>query len=370
MNNKVKVLVINTVEFKLNGITAVIMNYYKKFEKDNMNIDFVAISDIEYEYNEELKKNNSNVYILKRKKNPLNYFINLLNVIKKNKYDIVHIHGNSATVAIETVAAYISNVPVRIVHSHNTTCTHKKIHNVLYPIMKKTYTHGIACGVEAGKWLFREENFEVVNNGIDLEKFIYDEKVSREYKEKINYDGRKIIGHVGNFVYQKNHEFLINSFNELIKKDSQYLLLLIGEGILLEEMKKKVKKLGLDKNVLFLGKTSEVSKYLQAVDVFILPSHFEGLPVVLIEAQALGIPCYVSDKVSTEAKLTELIEFLSIEDTSEWVNKIINTKRYDRKKTCNKAHAIIDEVGYNISKNSYKMKKLYDNYLKEKINCR
>lgn len=363
MNNIVKVLIINTVEFKLNGITAVIMNYYKKMDKSDMQIDFITINDVDLEYIEEFKKNNSRIYTLRRKKNPLSYFINLFKLMKKNHYDIIHIHGNSATVAIETVAAYLANIPVRIVHSHNTTCNHKKIHNFLYPIMKRTYTHGIACGEDAGKWLFRNEPFEVMNNGIDLDKFIYNANISKEYKEKINFNSRKIIGHIGNFVYQKNHEFLINSFNELIKKDSGYLLLLIGEGVLLNDIKEKVNSLGLNENVLFLGKTTEVNKYLQAIDIFVLPSHFEGVPVVLIEAQSLGLPCYVSDKVSTEAKLTDLIEFLPIDDTSGWVNKIINTEICNREEKCNKSHKIIDQVGYNVTKNAYRMKGLYEQYL-------
>lgn len=360
-----KVLIISTVRFRLNGITSVIMNYYRKMDKSNMKIDFVVINHISEEYKRELQKNNSEIFYLDRKNNPIKYMSNLRKLFKKNNYDIVHIHGNSALMAFETTLAKWCRIPVRIVHSHNTTCNHKILHKILQPVLDKTANYAFACGEEAGKWLFKDNSYEVIKNGIDLSIFAYDEKKRNEFRDKINAGNRKVIGHVGNFIYQKNHEFLIDAFNELIKKDKNYLLLLISDGALLEQMKEKANNLGISENVLFLGKTTEVSSYLQAMDIFLLPSHFEGLPVVLIESQALGLPCIVSEKVSTEAKLTDLIEFLPITDTTTWVNKIINTNIDDRREKCKKAHISINKKGYNVSNNAYKMKKLYEQYLLE-----
>lgn len=360
-----KVLIISTVRFRLNGITSVIMNYYRKMDKSNMKIDFVVINDISEEYKEELQSNGSKIFQLARKNNPIKYIFDLKNILKNNKYDVIHIHGNSSLMAIETTIAMYNKVPVRIVHSHNTTCSYKVLHKLLQPVLKRTANYGFACGEKAGKWLFKDNSYEIINNGIDLKSFTYDEKKRKEFRDKINAGNRKVIGHVGNFIYQKNHEFLIDVFNELIKKDKNYLLLLISDGALLEQMKEKVNKLGISKNVLFLGKTTEVSSYLQAMDVFVLPSHFEGLPVVLIEGQALGLPCFVSDRVSTEAKLTDLIEFLPIDDTTVWVEKVVNTGIGNREEDCRKAHKIIDETGYNVTRNAYKMKNLYEQYLIE-----
>lgn len=360
-----KVLIISTVRFRLNGITSVIMNYYRKMDKSNMKIDFLVINEISEEYRKELQSNGSKIFYLPRKDNVIKYMHGLKDILKNNKYDVIHIHGNSSLMAIETTIAKFSNVPIRIVHSHNTTCSYKVLNKLLYPALKRTANYGFACGEEAGKWLFKNNNYEIIKNGIDLSIFNYDEEKRREFRNKINAGNRKVIGHVGNFIFQKNHEFLIDSFSELIKKDKNYLLLLISDGVLLEQMKEKVNKLGISKNVLFLGKTTEVSSYLQAMDIFILPSKFEGLPVVLIEAQALGLPCVVSDKVSNEAKLTDLIEFLPIDDTSVWANKILNIDISNRKNRCNNAHKTIDETGYNVAKNAYKMKSLYEKYLKE-----
>ena len=360
-----KVLIVNTVRFRLNGITSVIMNYYRKMDKSNMEIDFVVINDISEEYREELQSNGSRIFYLSRKSNPIKYMFHLKNILKNNNYDIIHIHGNSALMVSETIVAKYSKVPVRIVHSHNTTCNHKFLHKLLQPILKSTANYVFACGEEAGKWLINDKNYEVIKNGIDLSIFTYDEKKRNEFREKINAGSRKVVGHVGNFIYQKNHEFLIDSFNELIKRDKNYLLLLISDGALLEQMKEKVNNLGISENVLFLGKTTEVSNYLQAMDILLLPSHFEGLPVVLIEAQALGLPCVVSDKVSTEYKLTNLIDFLPITDTTKWVSKIINTNICNRKEKCIEAHSLIDKSGYNVTNNANKMKNLYEKYLLE-----
>ena len=360
-----KVLIVSTVRFRLNGITSVIMNYYRKMDKSNMKIDFVVINDISEEYKEELQENNSEVFYLDRKNNPIKYMFDLKNILKNNNYDVIHIHGNSALIAIETIVAKYSKIPVRIVHSHNTTCSHKVLHKLLQPVLNKTANHAFACGEEAGKWLFGNNSYELIKNGIDLSVFNYDEEKRNVFRNKINAGNCKVIGHVGNFIYQKNHEFLIDSFNELLKKDKNYLLLLISDGVLLEHIKEKVNKLGISENVMFLGKTTEVSNYLQAMDIFLLPSHFEGLPVVLIESQALGLPCIVSDKVSKHAKLTDLIEFVPINNTTKWVNKIINTNIDNRKEKCVKAHISIDKNGYNVDNNAYKMKNLYEQYLLE-----
>lgn len=359
-----KVLIINTVSFRLNGITSVIMNYYRKMDKDKMITDFLVTNEISNDYFDEITSTGSKVYKLNRKGNIIAYFINLYKLMRSNNYDIVHIHGNSATVSIETVAAYLAKVPVRIVHSHNTTCSHKRAHKILYPIMKRTYTHGVACGEAAGRWLFKDQKFDIIKNGIDLNVFTYDENLSNKFKERINYRGRIVIGHVGNFVEQKNHNFLIDIFNELLKKDKNYELLLIGDGPLIQDIKNKVSSLGIEENVCFLGKTNEVSNYLQAVDIFLLPSHYEGLPVVSIEAQALGLPCLISDKVSEEVSITENVKFLPIDNIEHWINAILMQKSVIDNNRIN-SHNSIRAAGYDIYENSYSMKLLYKKYLEE-----
>lgn len=362
---KMKVLIINTVRFRLNGITSVIMNYYRKMNKNDMKIDFIVINEITDEYKDELYKNNSEIFYLSRKSNPIKYIIGLKKILKNNNYDVIHVHGNSSLMLIEAILAKYFGVPVRIVHSHNTTCNYKKLHKFLQPILNKTANYGFACGEEAGKWLFKNKKYELIKNGIDLDLFKYDEYKRCEIRKKLNIGDRKLIGHIGNFIYQKNHEFLIDAFNELLKRDKNYVLLLISDGELLENIKEKVNNLGIMKNVIFLGKTTKVSDYLQAMDIFLLPSHFEGLPVVLIEAQSLGLQCIVSEKVSKEAQITELMKFLPISDTDPWVNEIINTNLDDRKDKSVMAQLLIEKNGYNIANSAYKVKNFYKKYLIE-----
>lgn len=364
-----KVLIINTVQFQLNGISSVIMNYFRKMNKEEMQIDFLVMSDMNESYRSEIEAAKSRIFYLPRKKNPFQYVIGLNKIIKREKYDVVHIHGNSATMTLETGISKWNKVPVVIAHSHNTTCSHMKIHEMLYPIFKRTYTHGMACGEEAGKWLFREEPFEVLKNGIDLKKFGFDEAVRKEYRKGLGIqEGEVLVGHIGNFLEQKNHTFLLDSFSELLKKDSRYRLLLIGEGYLFDEMKEKAHQLGIQESVIFLGKTTEVAKYYQAMDLFVLPSLYEGLPVVLIEAQAAGLPCIVSDKVAKESDLTGNMRFIPIEEPGIWADTVIenvincNDERNTRSIEWQKK---IMDAGYDISSNANYMRELYQRYLEK-----
>lgn len=362
-----KILIINTVRFQLNGISSVIMNYFRKMDKQDMQIDFLVISDMDENYRSEIEAEKSRIFYLSRKKNPFQYVIGLNKIIKREKYDVVHIHGNSATMTLETGISKWNKVPVIIAHSHNTTCSHLKIHELLYPIFRKTYTHGMACGVEAGKWLFRDDPFTVLKNGIDLEVFAYDEDIRDEYRKKLGIrDEDVLIGHIGNFVEQKNHTFLLDAFSKLAKRSDQYKLLLIGAGPLFEMMKEKACQLGIQDAVIFLGKTTEAAKYYQAMDLFMLPSLYEGLPLVLVEAQAVGLACVVSEKVARESDLTGEMKFIPIEDSGVWADALEEAAAECKEGRKNKSiirQQKITDAGYNISNNANYMKELYQNYL-------
>lgn len=361
-----KVLIINTVRFRLNGMTSVIMNYYRNIEKSDMQIDFVVPNVISDEYRAELEGNGSRIYQIPRKKNPLKYMQRLRALIRKNKYDIVHVHGNSAMMYFDIRPAYKENVPVRIVHSHNTTCSHMRMHKILKKPFSKMYTHGFACGVDAGKWLYGNGEFEVLRNGIDLKNYAYNEALRKEFREKIGAGDRFVLGHVGNFIEQKNHSFMLDFYADLLKKDSNYLLLLISDGALLDAMKEKAKALGIEKSVLFLGKTTEVASYLQAMDAFILPSLHEGLPVVIVEALAVGLPCVVADTVSREADLAENVKFIPIDNERIWVDAISDVKASacDRNVLCADNQKKISDKGYDITTSAGHMKELYKEYLR------
>ena len=338
-------------------------------DKNGMKIDIVVPNEISKEYKSEFISNGSKVYFLNRKKNLLKYFNDLCKLLKNEKYDIVHIHGNSSMMLIDVLPAVLAKIPVRIVHSHNTTCNHIFLHKILNPVFRLCYTHGFACGQDAGKWLFGNQKFIELKNGIDTEKYMFNQTVRDEYRTKLNVGNKTLIGHVGNFIEQKNHVFVIDIFSDLLKKNPNYILLLISDGDLMEQIKEKVKNLGISDSVIFLGKTSEVHKYLQAMDIFILPSLYEGLPVVLIEAQSAGLPCLVSDKVSAESNLTGTMQFISIDKTDIWVNAIekiaVSIEKNDRSNICRENNIKISEHSYDINKSAKFLKNYYTKFLKD-----
>lgn len=363
-----KVLIVSTVRFRLNGVTSVILNYYRNMDKADMQIDFVVHNEISDEYRQELEGNGSRVFRLPRKKNPLVYMWKLYRLLKKGKYDIIHIHGNSAMMTIDVLPAVLAGTPVRIVHSHSTSCSHMKAHKLLLPLFSKCYTHGFACGEAAGRWLFGSKPFQIIKNGIELKRYSYDPALRQTFREKLGAEDRTVIGHIGNFTSEKNHAFLIEAFSALLKRDRSYLLVLIGDGILMDDIRAKAAESGIEKDVVFIGKTTQVPEYLQAMDMLVLPSLHEGLPVVLVEAQAAGLPCLVSEAVSREADLSGSLKFIPIDDPAVWADAIeaAAAKRLDRAQQYVQWQQCAAEAGYDISHNAVITKQLYQQYLGER----
>ena len=367
-NDMIKLLTISTIKFEFNGITNVIMNYYHAMDKSDMQIDFVVPNIPRKELREEIEQNGGRIYVFEnRLKNPISYVRNLIQLIKEGKYDIVHAHGNSCTLALEMYAADKGGAKVRISHSHNTTCKYKILHITLRKMFDVYRTHAFACGQKAGEWLYKEEPFEIVKNGIDIEKYRFNEEVRKVYRDKYNLNEKKVIGHVGHFSYQKNHEFLINVFSELYKMDDSYRLLLVGDGILKKEIEQMINNMHLSDMVIFTGKTPDVPQLMQAMDVMVLPSRYEGLPLTLIEAQAACLPCFVSDAVSGEVAITDLVNFISLDKSpAEWA-RIIDSSIYpNRKEKVDKVCDRIIEQGYSIKDNAVVLKKLYKRYIEER----
>ncbi|HPT77499.1 MAG TPA: glycosyltransferase family 1 protein [Candidatus Atribacteria bacterium] len=360
-----RVLIIATTKFEMDGITHVILNYYRAMDKSGMQIDFAVPNELDAGLRQELEQAGSAIYRLNsRLKHPLAYIRQLSRLVRENKYDIVHAHGNSATLYLEMIAAKKGGARVRLPHSHNTTCRHKLVDKLLRPMFYKSYTHGFACGQKAGEWLFGSRPFEIINNGIDLSKYSFDAQIRENYRSQYGFAEKKVIGHVGTFNYQKNHEFLIDIFSELYKLDPSYRLLLVGDGTLKEETEQKVTALKLNDAVTFAGKTPEVPGLLQAMDMLVLPSRYEGLPLTLIEAQAACLPCFVSDVVSPEAGVTELVSYIPLEEpANKWAQIIHGAVAVDREAIRDRIHSNLTDAGYSIYNNARHMKSLYSEYL-------
>lgn len=355
-----KILVINTVPTDKNGITNVIFNYLKAMGND-VAFDYVAINNPDAFYVNFLEEKGAALYSLKRR-NVLGYIGSLCKIIKKNKYDAIHVHGNSHTVVLELLAAKLAGCKVRIIHAHSTGCNSVALHKLLAGLFDCLCTDRLACGESAGKFMFGLKPFEIINNGVDVEKFSFDKKAREVFRINLALTETDIlIGHVGYFMPVKNQSFLVDIFAELAKNDSRYHLVLIGDGAMRTEIEQKVASLGLTNKVTFTGNIDNVSEYLNAIDIIIMPSLYEGLPLTLVEQQANGLQCVVSDTITAEADKTGNLSFLSLQaPISDWVQAVENSLcMQDRELRSKDAFIAIESAGYSIRKEAKKLVEYY-----------
>lgn len=345
------------------GVEAVVMNYYKNIDHNKIQFDFICDSDsINIPY-EEIESLGGRVILVPPYEKVIKYHKQLKKVLKENNYQIVHSHINTLSI-FSLFVAYMAKVPIRIAHSHSTTSKKEKKKNILKqvfrPFSKLFATHYFACTNHAGRWMFgNKKDIYILNNAIDLDKYKYDIDVRNKIRKELNIsDDTLVIGHIGRFVEQKNHKFLIDIFNEIHKKNNNTILLLIGQGPLQDEIKDKVNELGISDSVLFLGQLNNANEYYQAFDTFILPSLYEGLGMVLIEAECSGLYCLASTEVPIDAKVTDNLKFISLNDSAEvWSNTLLNDiKDYKRVSS----EDIVRNSGYDIKIES---KKLEDKYM-------
>lgn len=356
-----KILVVNTVATAKNGITNVIFNYINAIKNKSIVFDLVAINDVDAVYEDMITQTGGRVYTFYRN-NILLYVYRLSRIIRENKYDIVHIHGNSHTLCLELLAAIIGGCQVRIIHAHSTSCISVKLHNLLYTPFNMMCTHRLACSQGAGKFMFESEPFTIINNGVDVSKYAYDEQKRKELRSLLRItDDKLLIGHVGYFLALKNHDFIIKVFSQLVSKNDRYRLVLIGDGALRSNVENQVKTLGLEEKVYFTGNIDNVSDYLNAIDLIIMPSIYEGLPLTLIEQQANGLNCVVSDNITNEVDKTGNVMFLPLEKgAAQWADIIAGMNNTaDRVLTSRNAIMHIENAGYSIEKEAIKLSQLY-----------
>lgn len=359
-----KVLMINTVNLEKNGVTTFILNSCKSLRKEHVDIDIAATNTVSTDINNFLKENHiSYIKLPDRKKSQIKYVHFLVKILKQNNYDVVHIHGNSTTMSIELLAAKIANIPVRVAHSHNTITEHPLINKILRPFFNILVNGRVACNKEAGKWLFKNKTFLVIKNGIFFDKYTFNLTKRENFRQKFNLKKTDILlGHVGLFNYQKNQEFLIDLIKQL---DEKYKLVLIGEGNLYNEFLQTVKDKKLEKRIMTIGAVSNVPDYLAAMDIFVLPSRFEGQPFVIIEALASGLPCIISAKVPKEIDITGNCNFVPLE-INDWVSSVRNTKIDDRSLKSIDNQKKLKQKGYDASESGHILKDYYGSlYYKE-----
>ena len=354
--------------YKGGGVEAVVMNFYRNIDRNKIQFTFVCdedSTDIPYE---EIEKLGGKIIIVPPYSKPFKYHSALKKALKEDDYKIIHSHISTMSV-FSLFAAKCAGVPVRIAHSHSTTNKKEKKKNlmkqVLRPFSKVFATDYMCCSELAGRWLFGNKEYDkgnvyLLNNAIDLDKFKYNESLRKKKRKELGIkDDTLVIGHIGRFVAQKNHDFLIDIFNEIHKKNNNSILLLAGQGPLMEDIKNKVKELNLDGSIKFLGQRNDANELYQAFDVFLLPSLYEGLPVVGVEAQASGLLCYLSDDMTKETKVLDITKFMSLNNTpEEWANNILDdVKKYKRIDTSKEMTA----KNFNIKEEAKKLEEYYLN---------
>ena len=354
-----KVLIVNTLGLHYEGITSVIYNFISNMDRSGMQIDFIAFEGMSPELKKSFEVLGNIIITPKRKKDVKGYIAALNKILADGGYDIIHIHGNSGTMSIETVLAKRYKIKKIIVHCHNTTCNHPVVNKMLIPLMKSTSTDLLSCSKASGKWLYGNSKYTVMNNAVKLDRFAYDPQVRSECRKELGIDVEFVVGNIGHFHEQKNHTFLIDIFSELHKMYSNCKLLLVSDGPKLAEIKEKVKSLCLTDYVIYAGRRSDPQRLYQAMDIFVLPSLWEGLPVVMLEAQAAGLPLLVSDTVTTDAKCCKTTHYKSLADGAKsWAEEILRMKNVLSSRNIN-AQKDVAEHGFDIVEEANKLRTIY-----------
>lgn len=327
------------------GTETMLVNLYRKVNKE-IKFDFISYSNEEAYYDKEIESLGGTIIRLipPNKAGFIGAIKDIRKVIKENgPYDVVHTHM-LFNCGVAMIAAYLSGVKVRVSHAHTTSDESSSFIRKIYISLMRFFikifsTDFLACSNSAGKYLFgnriiNDKRYKVLPNYIDYEKFInnYDKTNFREELEIKNDD--IVICHIGRFISAKNHEFLINMAKEMIEKNNKVKLVLVGDGDLKNYIENKVKSIGIEKNVYFTGIRKDIPSILNSVDLFVLPSIYEGLGLVLLEAQASKVPCLVSEAIQPEVNLgIGLVKKLNLScGTTKWTNEannIINENKND-----------------------------------------
>ena len=355
------------------GTQAFLMNLYRNIDSNKIQFDFLVEYEEKEFYDDEIISLGGKIYYTNFRKtlNVFKFKKTLSNILKEHpEYRIVHIHA-TAIGKICTDTAKKCGVKTIIAHTHNNSAVKDWKY---YPkiLLRKLYTSGptdfFACSEDAGKYTFKNKKFTVIYNAIDINKFLFKQKVRKEFRKELNIEDKFVIGNIGRLHKQKNQSFLIDVFNEIQKKKNSAILLIIGKGPLKNELEEKVKNLGISSKVFFLENRKDIERIYQGMDVFVLPSLFEGLGIVAIEAQASGLPVIASTGVAEEANITDNIRNIDLNEPIDvWVEAICKAKVKNRRSIEN----IVKNSKFNIKNNAkflqeFYLKKYYENSYNEK----
>lgn len=357
----------------IDGISSYIINIYKNINRSRIEFTIISFYSNQGFFENELLNLGGKIIKypignIKGVKKKIVIGKLIIKELTRNMYNAIYIQSS---VPYDHLYMYFikkySNVPIRIIHSHNSSFTKqfgnsiRMIFGYFSKLFENSSTNYLACSKKAAYWLFRKSKVkngkvELIKNGVDIKKFKYNMKIRNIFREKLGISDKVVIGNVGRFTFQKNHNFLLEVFNEYLKINNEAILLLVGEGELEEEIRNKVKELNIDNKVIFYGISNEVEDLMQVMDCFVMPSFYEGLPIVGVEAQAAGLPVILSDKITNEIKIINNVKFISLNDNAIiWAGEIEKSIKLQRKDTSNE----LIENGFDIESLARKLEKLF-----------
>ena len=339
-----KILLGFIMDGRSGGLDTYLLHFIDAVWEEGMQIDLLT-NEADPELKQYLSRYGSRLLEITTLRHPIKQFRQVKELIRREPYDIVYLNVSTSMDMPAAFAAKACHVPRRILHSHSggNDCESplKKmifdlLQRVCRPVFYRAGNEFCACSVKAGYWMYprrvvRSEKFRVIYNAVDRERFRFRPEIRTRMREELGIEDCFAVGHVGNFCYQKNHAYLIRIFKALHEKRPDAILLLVGQGIRFEDVKQQVEEEGLSGSVRFLGRREDVDRVLQAMDVFLLPSHFEGLPTVGIEAQCTGLPCVISDSVTEETRISDRCSFISLKESPEcWADEVIRMGEMER----------------------------------------
>lgn len=311
------------------GVSAVVLNYYQHMDQERFQMDFMVHCDVDPELKLDLERRGSRIYQMPylSGRNIPQYKKELDTFFKQHQGDYQIVHGhlpNAAPFYMKAAQKY--GVKIRILHSHNSRGSDSKIKAIRNYFLNhqgvacsNTY---FACSQLAANYLFGKKKAEIIYNAIELDRFAFNSEIRVRLRKEYKIEDRIVIGHIGRFAPQKNHEFLIELAKKLKEYRSDFVFLLVGDGKLRTDIQNRIGIEGLEQYFILTGSVQNPQNYYQMMDAFILPSHYEGLPVVGVEAQVAGLPCYFSDAITEEVALTDLVKRFSLNTLTEWIEEL------------------------------------------------
>lgn len=362
----IRILIENLNGLDVGGITTHMLNYISILHRNkDYKIDIVVTVLGNNDVIDKFKSLGCGIiYLPHRQKQLFSYIKSLFHLLYSGRYDIIHVHGNSATAMLELQIAKLAGVKIRLIHNHSSRCQHKILNLLFLPLYRLSFTQAIACSNEAGEWLYGKDKFIILRNAINIRHFIFnaEKRTAMRHALGLRHD-ENVVGHIGIFMEAKNHPFLIEVFAKYHDLHPKSKLLLIGDGELRHLVEAAIDKNKVNDCVILAGLRSDIPELLQAMDIFIFPSIYEGMPLSVVEAQASGLPCIISDAVTKMVNIGEDVTQLPLSKGADYWTEYLDNVKYElsRQERCEINIELITKAGYNIETEAENLMKIYKN---------